>query len=174
MSQSLMEIIGYQVQATAEWRRCKAEQFPKDAARNLRAAEELDRLAAQIEQLEGSDVHNQIAELQDGFIRACDDNDGLSIWQDENETVSAELRAVGFHGSYSTALPFLEWYRDLLQEKLYDQLDKAVPIPNLDEQVKNDPAVKAAKKAYDEAYAKAYAGALKEVVTSRLWAVGGA
>ena len=58
--------------------------------------------------------------------------------------------------------PF-EWYRDLLEEKLQDCLEDAVPAPDLDEQVANDPAVKAAKQAYDEAYAKAYAEARKRL-----------
>jgi len=50
------------------------------------------------------------------------------------------------------AIDLLEWYRDLLQEKL-----------DLDEQIENDPAVKAAKQAYDEARAKAYAEARKKL-----------
>jgi hypothetical protein len=87
-----------------------------------------------------------------------------------NEEVSSELRSVGFHGTYDTGLQFLEWYRDLLQDKLrqaiedsLEELDEAVPTPTLDEQVSNDPAVKAAKQAYDEAYAKAYAEARKRL-----------
>jgi len=59
-------------------------------------------------------------------------------------------------------LEFLEWYRDLLQEKLDEILDEAGSVPDLDEQIKNDPAVKAAKQAYDEAHANAYAKALKK------------
>jgi hypothetical protein len=58
---------------------------------------------------------------------------------------------------------FLEWYRDLLCDKLQDQIEKAVPAPSLDEQVANDPTVKAAKRAYDEAYAKALAEARKKL-----------
>jgi hypothetical protein len=42
---SLMEIVGYQVESSAEWRREKAGQFPRDSHRNLRAAEELEQLA---------------------------------------------------------------------------------------------------------------------------------
>jgi hypothetical protein len=51
-----MELIGYRVQSTAEWRWRKAEQFSNDD-RNSQAAEELGRLAEQLEQLEGSDIH---------------------------------------------------------------------------------------------------------------------
>ncbi len=78
--------------------------------------------------------------------------------------MSSALRDVGFRGGFSTGTEFLEWSRDLLQEKLHDGLDEAVPVPDLDEQVADDPAVKAAKQAYDEAsYAKAYAEARKKL-----------
>src|SRR5262249_54456253 len=43
------EVIGLQVQETAEWRWRKAEEFPDDP-RNLKAAIELDRLAVEIAQ----------------------------------------------------------------------------------------------------------------------------
>jgi hypothetical protein len=59
--------IGYQVQSTAEWRREKALQFPDDM-RNLRAAEELERLAVEIEALEGSDIHRQISDVHDSIF----------------------------------------------------------------------------------------------------------
>ena len=76
---------------------------------------------------------------------------------------SAFRYTIGFHVSYDTRLQFLEWYRELLEEKLQECLEEAVPAPDLDEQVANDPAVKAAKQAYDEAYAKAYAEARKRL-----------
>jgi hypothetical protein len=148
MSDDLNIAIGYQVQSTAEWRQCKAKEFPDDV-RNVRAAEELERLAAEIEVLEGSGIHEQIAEVQDGINGICDEN-GWDVWGDISESVSAELRSVGFHGGYSTGRKLLEWYRDLLREKLHDLIERAVPVPDLDEQVANDPAVKAAKRAYDE------------------------
>ena len=50
-----------------------------------------------------------------------------------------------------------------LEEKLQDRLDEAIPVPDLNEQVANDPAVKAAKQVYDEALAKAYAEARKRL-----------
>jgi hypothetical protein len=40
----------------------KAEEFPGDHARNMTAAVELDRLAEDIEMLEGSDIHQRIEE----------------------------------------------------------------------------------------------------------------
>ena len=73
------------------------------------------------------------------------------------------MRSVGFHGGYTTATEFLEWYRDFLQEELHEQLDEVIPPADLEEQVENDPAVKAAKQAYDEARARAYAEARKKL-----------
>jgi hypothetical protein len=58
---------------------------------------------------------------------------------------------------------FLEWYRDLLCDKFQDQIEKAVPAPTLDEEVANNPAVKAAERAYNEAYAKALAEVRKKL-----------
>jgi hypothetical protein len=164
MSDDLNMIIGYQVQSTAEWRRDKARQFPDDA-RNLRAAEQLEQLAAQIEKLEDSDIHQRVADIHDRFTVA-DDGDG---WLTVGEDVSAELRAIGFHSGYETGEQFLEWYcgrleeglRSLIEDKLA-AIDDAVPAPDLSEQAANDPAVKAAKQAYDEAFAKAYAEARKK------------
>ena len=161
MSNDLNEKIGYRVQGTAEWRRQKAEQFPDDR-RNLQAAEELDRLAEQIEALEGSELHRQIDEADEN-INQLPDNDSCDCWEKVEEAVSAELRAIGFHSGYSTGAEFLEWYRDLLCEKFQDQIEKAVPAPSLDEQVANDPAVKAAKRAYNEAYAKVLAELRKKL-----------
>ncbi len=160
MSDSLDEIIALAVASTAEWRRRKAKEFPEDA-RNVKAAEELERLTAEIELLEGSAIHKRIIEATANINRAHDVSD--DIWPDVTEAVSTELRSIGFHNSYEAGLQLLEWYRDLLQEAFEEVLDEAVPIPNLDEQVANDPAVKAAKKAYQEAYAKAYAEARKKL-----------
>ena len=154
----LMTLIGYNLQGTAEWRRRKAEEFPEDT-RNLKAAEELERLAAEIETLEHSEIHQQICDVQERINR-IDDSD---LWTEVSQAESEALRSIGFHVSYDTGLQFLEWYRDLLEEKLQDCLEEAVPAPDLDEQVENDPAVKAAKQAYDEAYAKAYAEARKRL-----------
>jgi hypothetical protein len=167
MSDDLNVRIGYQVQSTAEWRREKALQFPDDT-RNLRAAEELERLAAEIEALEGSDVHRQISDADDSISRLCSHEDGNvasidSVVWDLNEAVSAELRSIGFHGGYETGAQFLEWYRNLLLEKFDELLGEAVPAPDLEDQVANDPTVRAAKDAYDAARTKALAEARKKL-----------
>jgi hypothetical protein len=164
MSDDLNLLIGYQVQSTADWRRGKAEQFPNDT-RNLSAAEELERLAAQIEKLEGSDIHKRVRDLFDRAI-AADEPDS---WGEINEAVAAELRSIGFRRGYATAEQFLEWYCDRLEEEhrilienKLSAIDDGIPVPDLSEQAANDPAVKAAKQAYDEAFAKAYAEARKK------------
>jgi hypothetical protein len=162
MSDDLNIIIGYKVQDTAEWRRRKASEFPDDV-RNVVAAEELERLAAEISALEGSELHGQIGEAIDGINRICEIKNDGDVWGDVDETLSAELRSVGFHGGYGTGRKLLEWYRDLLREKLHELIERAVPVPDLDEQAANDPAVKAAKRAYDIAYAKAFAEARKRL-----------
>jgi hypothetical protein len=158
MSEYLNEMLGYSVQGTAEWRREKARQFPDDI-RNIRAAEQLDKLAAEIDALEDSQIETQISEAHDA-INSFDDGDG---WAEINEALSEELRLIAFHSNYSTGIELLEWYRDLLREKHQDLIDEVVPAPDLDEQVADDPAVKAAKQAYDEARAKAYTEARKRL-----------
>jgi hypothetical protein len=140
------EIVGFQVESAADWRRRKAEQFPNDS-RNLEAAEQLDRLAAAIGKLEGSDLHRRIVAL----INLTNDTpDGESIYIKLNESASAELRGVGFHGGYESGAAFLEWYyqefRELLKGHINDA-DDGTPSPSLAEQVENDEAVKAAKRA---------------------------
>lgn len=154
------EILGFRVASTAEWRRAKAEQFPDDS-RNLDAAAALDRLAEEIGKLEGSDLHRRIDALIDLMNDApnCED-----IHIRLNETVSDELRGIGFHGGYESGASLLEWYCEEFEGLLREHINNVDDdIPSLAEQVENDPAVKAAKRAYDEAYAKAYAEARKRL-----------
>jgi hypothetical protein len=176
MSEYLNEMIGYNVSGTAEWRRQKADQFPNDT-RNAEAAEELERLAREIDALEGSEIERQINDAHDS-INKVDDGDA---WMKISEAVSDQLRSVGFHSSYETAAELLEWYRDTLNEQLRESKEKAdgemeeleleaVPVPELRDQVEKDPGVKRAKRAFDkaklayeEAYRKAEAEARKTI-----------
>jgi len=163
MTEFLNMEIGYQVGSTAEWRRRKAEEFPDDR-RNLVAAEELERLAAEIDRIgESEPIHQQISKLHDSLTSDALGDHGTDSWIRISEDVSEALRDVGFRSGFETGLELLEWYRDLQQEKLDEALDEAVPVPDLDEQVEKNPAVKAAKQAYDEARAKAYAEARKRL-----------
>jgi hypothetical protein len=100
MSDDLYTLIGYQVEATADWRRRQAD-------RNARAAKELERLAAEVDQLEGSSVHEQ--------IRLATDRLKNEDWFAMSKSVYAELRSVGFDSTYENGLRFLEWYCDRLR-----------------------------------------------------------
>jgi hypothetical protein len=148
------EIVGFQVQSTAHWRFLKAEQFPDDS-RNLKASDELDRLAEDIGKLEGSYVHRRIDALNKSVPP-----DGADIFGELDSSVTAELRRIGFHSSYESGAAFLEWYCEELERLLREHTKNADDI-RLAEQVENDETVKAAKLAYDEACAKAYAEARK-------------
>ena len=106
MSDDLYTLIGYQVEVTADWRRRQAEYFADDD-RNARAAKELERLAAEVDQLEGSSIHEQ--------IRLATDRLKNEDWFAMSESVYAELRSVGFDSTYETGLRFLEWYYDRLR-----------------------------------------------------------
>jgi hypothetical protein len=86
MSDDLYTLIGYQVEATADWRRRQAEYFPHDD-RNARAAKELERLAVEVDQLEGSSVHEQ--------IRLATDRLKNEDWFVMSKSVYAKLRSVG-------------------------------------------------------------------------------
>jgi hypothetical protein len=106
MSDDLYTLIGYQVEVIADWRRRQVEYFPRND-QNMRAAKELERLAAEIEQLEGSSVHDQ--------IRLATDRLKNDDWFAMSESVYAELRSVGFDSTYESGLRFLEWYCDRLR-----------------------------------------------------------
>lgn len=108
------EIVVFQVESTADWRRAKAEQFPGDS-RNLDAAAELDQLAEEIRSLEGSDLHRRINTL----IDLTNETRVGDFYMELNAIVSAELLGIGFHGGCESGAAFLQWYcaefEDLLQ-----------------------------------------------------------
>jgi hypothetical protein len=92
---------------TANWRCQKAEKFPDDP-RNLKAAELLSALADQLPSLEGSGIHECLIELW----LAADA-------EDFTDTVSENLRAVGFYFWPNTAIELLEEIaRDLDRNKV--------------------------------------------------------
>jgi hypothetical protein len=92
---------------TAEWRRIKAEQFPDDN-RNLMAAEELERLASEIEELHGSIIHKQICQVHNQLLELG--KDASRAWHDLIHEVSAELRSIGFQSTYATGAKLAGWY----------------------------------------------------------------
>ena len=82
---------------TAYWRRNKAIEFPDDQ-RNFEAARELDRLAIEIADLEGSELHTQL----DKFF---EDEDGVMF---ALPVISDILRQVGFSRWYDTGEELLQ------------------------------------------------------------------
>jgi hypothetical protein len=106
MSDNLYTLVGYQVEVTADWRRRQAEYFPDDD-RNAKAAKELERLTWEVDQLEGSSVHEQ--------IRLATDRLKNEDWFAMSKGVYAELRSVGFDSTYESGRRFLEWYCDWLR-----------------------------------------------------------
>jgi hypothetical protein len=130
---SLSELIN--CDGAAEWRRGKAKQFPDDR-RNLEAAEQFDRLDAEIRHLEGSEAHWRICEL---IELANNEVDGGRFWPDLNDTISAGLRDVGFHDSFSTGAELVEWYRDTLEEALRDAVNDTSAETDLEAQASQRP-----------------------------------
>jgi hypothetical protein len=159
MSNTLSHLIELNVESTADWRRMKAVEFPDDR-RNLKAAEELDQLAKELGELGGSDLDRRLE-----VVEAIVEKNGW--WEiHDGEWLSEELRGVCFRWSYS-GRDFLERYVEKLeaeiQRRIDHEIDDAIETPDLAAHVENDPAVKAAKLAYEEARAKAYAEARKRI-----------
>jgi hypothetical protein len=82
---------------TAYWRREKAVKFPDDP-RNLEAARELDRLAAEVAALEGSELHLRLDKVFE------DEDDGMAAMT----VISDMLRQVGFSRWYDTGDELLQ------------------------------------------------------------------
>lgn len=146
---NIMEIVGVEVENTAEWRREKAEEFPNDN-RNLEAAERLDRLVRELDELQKSDLSRRIESL------VIMTSGGWEI--SFGEWLSEELRAIGFRSFYKNGAEFLQSVCEWFEEEI--RRDEGF---RLDQQIENDEAVKAAKRAYEEARAKAYAKARKRL-----------
>ncbi len=150
---------GIRGQDTAEWRYRKAKDFPNDD-RNLNAANELGRLAEQIAELEGSEIHQKIRVAQDSINAA---SRATGMFGD------AFLRMFPLSFAHRVSLrlrpgaQFLQFYHDLLRETLQALLGEAV-----DEQVVNDPTVAADKQTYDEVCAKARPAPRKRVLRDRI------
>lgn len=154
-------------ESAAEWRRQKAIQFPNDT-RNLEAAEQLDRLAAALSEIDLSEYEKRYQKLLD---LALDGDANYRLWEDLNEYKSGMIRDVGFHGSY-TAIELVEEYLEYFEELVKNQINEASDSDQtgLADRVKEDPAVisaraelDAAQERYNAIYAKAYAEARKRL-----------
>jgi len=141
------EAIGLQVREIAEWRWRNAEEFPDDP-RNIQAAKELERLAAEIGQLNGSALHHRILELTDIVSEQGAADEAL----DTIERTEAELRRVGFSGGFRTAAELLEWYRNELEDRLLESTNDVddAEARSTPEAIAAEQAVKAAQQVYDE------------------------
>jgi hypothetical protein len=110
------EVTGLQVREIADWRWRKAEEFPDDP-RNPEAAKEIERLAAEIAQLNNSAIHHRISELIDFVSEQGADDEAI----DTIESTEAELRRVGFEGAaFRSGAELLTWYRNELENRLLD------------------------------------------------------
>jgi hypothetical protein len=95
-------LIADDIEYAAEWRRDKAEEFPADALRNLKAAAKLDRIGADVRRLDGSQWHWWLA----GTCRRDPNRYG--------EILAALIRAVGFRSAAANGEQFLIEFRFLL------------------------------------------------------------
>jgi hypothetical protein len=112
------EVTGLQVREIADWRWRKAEVFPDDP-RNPEAAKEIERLAAEIAQLNNCALHHRISELIDFVSEQGADYEAI----DAIESTEAELRRVGFEGAaFRSGAELLTWYRNELENQLLDNV----------------------------------------------------
>jgi hypothetical protein len=110
----LVTMFGYQVRVVAEGQRRRVKEFPADQ-RYQKAADKLERLYTEIEELCGLSIEEDISDL-DVRLREADQKVRIEI----EDNVSKCLSSIGFDDddSLETGLSLVEWYRDLLQDKL--------------------------------------------------------
>jgi len=100
------------LEGQAWWRGEKAKEYPADT-RNLRAAELLDRLAAELRSgayaAELATLQKAVDEYLDSYVRNETYEDSLS------ERMSEYMRSVGFH-SFPTVSDLLSDLHDMLYE----------------------------------------------------------
>lgn len=132
------DCIAGEMEATAEWRHEKAQQFPDDE-RNAQAAQELQRLAKEIVAIRTSPTAVLIDAAEEGDEDLC-----IAMMEWLNE----ELRAIGFRTSYASGAEFLETYWRQIGEEQDRRQDFEEGFAE-EELIERDPAVKAAKAAYD-------------------------
>jgi hypothetical protein len=151
---NIEEMIGLQVQEIAEWRWRKAEEFPDDP-RNIEAAKELERLAGEIGQLNGSALHHRISELTDIVSEQGADDDAA----DTIESTEAELRRVGFSVGFRTGAELIEWYLNELDDRLRESIDDVddAEARSTPEAMAAEQAVKAAQQVYERVVKESHA-----------------
>jgi hypothetical protein len=101
------EALRFRFEATAQWRRDKAKEYPQDR-RNAVAAEILDELATSVDVVEDKVLCAYGELFFDGDIR-------------EAEELSEQLRQIGFYTAPSTAAEFVHGFiRDDLTRDVSD------------------------------------------------------
>ena len=103
---TLIELLGF---PNGHLRREKAKQYREDA-RNLFAADILDRIEAELPSFEGSKLHNRVEALSDAY--------GQDQGSEFSEIVSRVNLDVGFRSSAEDAKGFLEDVIERLQENM--------------------------------------------------------
>jgi len=97
-----IELVALDLENAASWRRRCAERFPDDAARNLQAADALDRLASEVRKPQCSELHAEVAKLSR---------------EDRNDCFAAALselaRGIGFRANVNSGRELLTLLRDL-------------------------------------------------------------
>jgi hypothetical protein len=103
------ELLVFDVEGTADWRRHKiASEHPNDAERNLAAADLLTRLASELRALEGSALHRRVEAL----LTRVDAPESFS------KIISEWTKAVGFRSLPESADKFLEELIDALEYEI--------------------------------------------------------
>jgi hypothetical protein len=134
-----------QLEHQAEWRREKAEQYPDDS-RNLDAAENLERLAKEIDSLKKSDIALRIESLWELASEKKHET-----WR-ADEWFTEETGSIYFYFKNGTKL--LEAYCEKLEDDLRCQHnDDVIALlgPSEDDLIDRDEAVKAAEQALNKA-----------------------
>ncbi|HRJ62404.1 MAG TPA: hypothetical protein PKZ99_14630 [Azospirillaceae bacterium] len=97
------------IKESANWRREKAVEFPWDAERNLQAAAMLDKIAIDIANLEGSELHKRLSEFTEGEFRHTE----ILV-----ENWSSLKREIGFHTWIDTGAAFIQTVIDRTKEEI--------------------------------------------------------
>lgn len=104
MNEDTRSELSITLQATAWWRRQKAEEFPTDG-RNAEAAELLDRIAGTVDEVPD--------DLWREYESAAEDDYVLTRTM---ECQSEQLREIGFHSEYQSATKLIESIVDKIRE----------------------------------------------------------
>lgn len=101
---SEIEHLSYALSNSADWWRFKAREYPNDAERNLKAALQLDRLAAEAADKVGSDLDRSLREAHERAYRL----DADYYANERHDAQSQLVRGVGFGSRYDNIGDFVQ------------------------------------------------------------------